>query len=102
MVEQKTHLSFLSPTSRVTARIIDLHSSSVIKLHDKAVVISFLPTQVRPRGRGQPKQVVMALEVACKKEVRAKGGDVFWQVSNGDVEVPIQGYRFSPRYTSII
>lgn len=82
------HLSLLSLTSRVTARIIDLYSGSVIKLHDKAVIISFLPTQVRPRGRGQPKQVVMALEVACKKEVRAKGGDVFWQVSNRDVEVP--------------
>lgn len=68
----------LSLTSGVTARIIDLHSGSVIKLHNKAVVISFLPTQVRSRGRGQPKQVVVALEVACKKEVGAKGGNVFW------------------------
>lgn len=43
--------------------------------------------------------MVVALQVAGKEEVGAKGGDILWQVPNGDVEVPVwgQGYRASPR-----
>jgi hypothetical protein len=96
MAEVPSHPGPPPLTSGVTARIVDLHSGSVIKLHDEAVVVSLFPTQVGTGSRGKPEQVVVALEVACKEEVRAKGGDVFWQIADGNVEVPAQGHRVSP------
>jgi len=76
------------PTCGVTAGTVDLHRGLVIKLHDEPVVVGLLPTQVWARRRREPEQVVVALEVAGKEEVGAKGRDVLRQIPNGDVEVP--------------
>lgn len=74
----------------MTAWTVDLHSGLVIELHDEAVVVGLLPAQVGAGRRGQPEQVVVALQVAGKEEVGAEGGDVLRQVPNGDMEVPAQ------------